>query len=53
MRNVILVDSPHDGFWYYQQTFGDWKVSKKEYPTKEEALRDYHMTDHPDYEWED
>jgi len=51
-RNVLLVNSPDDGFWYYQQMYGDWKVSVKEYPTKEEALMDYYFTDDPNYEWE-
>lgn len=51
-RRVALYYSPDEGIWYYQQTFGDFKVSKKHYKTKEEAYRDYYFTDLPEYEWE-
>ena len=51
-RRVALYYSPDDGIWYYQQTFGDCKVSKRHYKTKAEALQDYYSTDNPNYEWE-
>jgi hypothetical protein len=53
MRNVKLIYSPDEGKWYYQkQDPHDWRVSKKSYDSKEEALRDYYDTDSPEYVWE-
>jgi hypothetical protein len=51
-RRVALYYSPDEGIWYYQQMFGDWKVSKKHYQSKAQALTDYYWTDDPSYEWE-
>jgi len=51
-RNVWLFYSPDEGIWYYQQKDDAGKTSKKTYESKKDALRDYHRTDDPEFEWE-
>ena len=45
-REIGLVYSPDDGGWYWQETFGDWLVSRL-FDTKEQAMN----ADDDEMEW--